>query len=321
MSTQAIFASTRGNLTAGIDTIEFNGWQNNLRLTNGEVELIITLEVGPRILSYRRLGGFNPLNVFGDQAGQTGETEWRNRGGHRLWIAPEHKVRSYHPDNGAVDWERMGELQVRLTPPTEISNGLQKQLDITLDPAGSGVTIVHRITRLGAAPCRLAAWALSVMSAGGVAVIPQPEMGQHPRDLLPNRSLVLWPYTDMSDPRWEFGRKYIRLRQDPAGTPTKIGLAHAPGWCGYLVGGVCFIKRYAWDASAMYPDNGCNFEIFSNARMLELESLSPLTQLQPNQSVEHIEQWELHDAPASLGVASEEQLHKWLEPVGNSSQF
>jgi hypothetical protein len=320
MNAETMFAPTTGSLTTGIDTITFKGWQNNLRLSNGTVELIITLDVGPRILSYKKLGGFNPLKIFDDQTGSVGEREWRNRGGHRLWIAPEHSVRTYHPDNTSVEWEPLGELRVRLTPAPESDNSLQKQIDITLDPVGTGVTIVHRVTHLAATPACFALWALTVMTAGGVAVIPQPAMGQHPRDLLPNRNLVLWPYTDLSDSRWMFGRKYLRLRQDPSGTPTKIGLAHKPGWCGYLAGGVLFIKHFAWDSAAVYPDNDCNFEIFSNGRMLELESLGPLTHLHQNQTVEHVEQWELHDGPASLGIGPEEHLHKWIQPVVNSSQ-
>jgi hypothetical protein len=157
------------------------------------------------------------------------------------------------------------------------------------------------------------------MTASGVAVVPQPELGQHPRDLLPNRNLVLWPYTDMSDPRWHFGRKYILLRQEAAAAPTKIGLTHQPGWCGYLVSGVLFLKRYSWNPSAAYPDNGCNFEMFSNGNMLELESLGPLTHLHQHQSVEHVEQWELHDGLGSLDTNSEEQLDELIMPILKNS--
>ena len=314
-----ILAPSSESLTAGIDTVAFNGWPNNLRLSNGTVELIVTLDVGPRILVYRKCGGFNPLKIFEDQSGTTGEPVWRNRGGHRLWIAPEHKVQTYIPDNASVAWEQLGELQVRLTPLPETSNGFQKQIDITVDPVGTGVTIVHRVIRLGPAPAYLAPWALTVMTAGGVAVVPQPELGQHPRDLLPNRNLVLWPYTDMSDPRWHFGRKYILLRQAAAAAPTKIGLTHQPGWCGYLVNGVLFLKRYPWNPSAVYPDNGCNFEMFSNGKMLELESLAPLTHLHQHQRVEHVEQWELHDGIGSLDTNSEEQLDELIRPILKNS--
>ncbi len=312
--------SKEGLLTAGIETVVFNGWQNNLRLCNGTVELIVTLEVGPRILVYRKCGGINPLKIFENQSGTAGEPTWRNRGGHRLWIAPEDKVKTYFPDNAPVAWERLGALHARLRPLPETTNGLQKELDISLDPVGTGVTIVHRVTRLEPSPARLAPWALTVMAPGGIAVVPHPEMGKHPQDLLPNRSLVLWPYTDMRDPRWCFGRKYLLLRQDPAGAPTKIGLAHQLGWSGYLLGGVFFLKRYPWNPSAAYPDMGCNFEVFSNGKMVELESLGPLTLLHHCQTVAHIEEWELHDTgKLSDSSASEEQIDELIRSIHGPS--
>jgi hypothetical protein len=215
-----------------------------------------------------------------------------------------------------VAWTKVGDLQVKLTSPPEATSGCQKEIEIALAPTGTHVKIIHRITRMDSTPAYLSPWALTVMAAGGTAVVPHPEMGQHPRDLLPNRNLVLWPYTDMSDPRWRFGRKYILLRQDTSGVPTKVGLAHQVGWSGYLVGGVFFLKRYPWNPEEMYPDNGCNFETFTNARMLELESLGPLTNLHPKQTVEHVEHWELHDGPTALDAADPEgQLDKYLEPI------
>ena len=309
-------ASTPKNSPVGIDVVAFNGWQNNLRLSNGTVELIVTLDVGPRILVYQKPGGVNPLKIFEDQAGAAGEQIWRSRGGHRLWVAPEDKVTTYYPDNGPVAWEKLGDLGVKLVSAPETSTGFQKELEITLDATGTGVKVLHRVTRIGSAGAYMAPWALTVMAAGGVAVIPQPELGEHPRDLLPNRTMVLWPYTDMSDPRWRFGRTYILLRQDASRGPTKIGLAHQTGWSGYLLGGVFFFKRYPWDASAIYPDNGCNFETFTNARMLELESLGPLTNLRPKQSVQHVERWELHDGPVELDAADPEaQIDRLMEPI------
>ena len=301
--------------TSGMDVVAFNGWPNNLRLCNGTVELIITLDVGPRILSYKTIGGVNPFKIYEDQAGTTGEPAWRNRGGHRLWIAPEDREITYFPDNAPVAWEHVFELGARLTPPPEHASGFQKQIDVALDPVGTGVTITHRVTRLGFTPARLAVWALTVMKPGGVAIVPHPPMGEHPRDLLPNRSLVLWPYTDMSDPRWHFRQNYLLLRQDPARGATKVGLVHQPGWCTYLVNGVLFVKRYAWNPAAVYPDCGCNFEMFSNGKMLEIESLGPVRQLNPQESVEHVERWELREGPVDLEANSNEELDALIRPI------
>jgi hypothetical protein len=40
---------------------------------------------------------------------------------------------------------------------------------------------------------------------------------------------------------------------------------------------------------------GCSFETWTNHEMLEVESLSPLTTLQPEGTLEHVEDWYLFD--------------------------
>ena len=36
-----------------MEVVEYRGWKNNLLLSNGDVELIATLDVGPRVIAYR----------------------------------------------------------------------------------------------------------------------------------------------------------------------------------------------------------------------------------------------------------------------------
>src|SRR6516225_11433579 len=43
-------AAEKGKVS--VEKVEYKGWKNNLRLSNGEAELIVTLDVGPRIISY-----------------------------------------------------------------------------------------------------------------------------------------------------------------------------------------------------------------------------------------------------------------------------
>ena len=45
------------------------------------------------------------------------------------------------------------------------------------------------------------------------------------RDFAANQNMVLWPYFDFKDPRWNFGSRYITLSTDLQRGPTKIGLA------------------------------------------------------------------------------------------------
>jgi hypothetical protein len=100
----------------------------------------------------------------------------------------------------------------------------------------------------------------------------------------------------MNDPRWEFLEKYIILRQDPnAERPQKIGLSNEQNWGAYARDGHLFVKKVEFKPGETYPDNGCNFETFTNSDMLELESLGPMARLASGSSVTHKEDWYLFD--------------------------
>ena len=150
----------------------------------------------------------------------------------------------------------------------------------------------------GATAVSLAPWSLTMMTPGGTGIHGFPPRGAHPQDLNPTNPLVMSAYTDLSDPRWRFTKKYMMLRQDPQATSAqKLGSWNQATFGAYLLGSDLFIKRYrAHGSPADYPDFGCSFETFTNAAMLELETLGPMVDLQPGAAVEHVERWSLHRA-------------------------
>ncbi len=84
------------------------------------------------------------------------------------------------------------------------------------------------------------------------------------------------------------------LRQDPKiADPQKIGLFNPNTWAAYLLGSDLFLKQIKADPARTYPDFGCSFETFTNAEFLELETLGPLTRIEPGKSAEHTERWTL----------------------------
>ncbi|MDZ4860124.1 MAG: hypothetical protein SGI88_14190 [Candidatus Hydrogenedentes bacterium] len=275
----------------------YGGWPNCIVLSNGTVEAIVITDVGPRIMRYGFIGGQNLLNEYPDMLGKTGGEDWRIYGGHRLWHAPEAKPRTYAPDNSPVKHEWDG-VTLRVTQDTEKSTGIQKQMEIALDSGSSKITILHRLTNHNEWDVKLAPWALTVMAKEGRAIYPQEPYIAHDDYLLPARPLVLWHYTDMQDPRWTWGTKYIQLRQDPASaTSQKAGFKNARGWAAYTLKGDVFIKRFTHDEDGEYVDFGCSTETFTNADMLEIETLGPLSKIgSAGGTVEHVEEWFLFKA-------------------------
>jgi hypothetical protein len=263
------------------------------RLTNGVVELHVPAAYGPRVSHYGFVDG---PNVFGDGAGAQRETAsgvWRAYGGHRLWVAPERFPQTYTIDD---DPPRVESSQRRLIahrrrdPVTELA----VTIDVELQPAGTDVVVRHVVRNDGSMPQRLAPWAISVLQPGGVALVPNAERRSAREALTPARTLALWHYTDLTDPRLHFGEAFLRVRCVPEQTtPFKIGVACERGWSAYVVGGTGFVVRAPYDGAADYPDRGSSVEIYTEGGVCELETLGPLRTLQPRESAHHVERWSL----------------------------
>lgn len=275
-----------------VTKIAYRGWPNCYQVSNGRVELVITTDVGPRLIRFG-FTGENELAEFPAHLGRTGGDEFRLYGGHRLWHAPESRDRTYYPDNLPVLLEPRAD-SVRVIQPTETTTGIQKEMEICLSPDAAQLRIAHRLRNHNLWAVELSVWAMTAMAPGGTAVIPLPPRGTHPEDLLPSSTLTLWPYTDLSDPRLTWGRTHILLRQDPnQPAPLKIGASVPDGWAAYARNDHLFLKTFQHIPGATYPDFGCSCEAFADEGMLELETLGPLTHLEPGGMVEHCECWYL----------------------------
>jgi len=279
-----------------METISYGGWSDCIRLGNGQIELVATTQVGPRIIRLAFVGGANLFKEWPDQVGKTGGDEWRIYGGHRLWHGPEAKPRSYSPDNAPVKWDWDGH-RLKLSQAVERLTGLQKEMEVELAPDAAKVTVRHRLINHNLWGITAAPWAMSVCLGPGRAIVPQEPFVSHDDEVLPPRSMTLWGYTDMQDPRYLWGTKQVQMRSDPARTTSqKIGFRNTLGWAAFVRGEEVFVKRFPFDPGATYADFGCNTEVYTSGDMLELETLGPLSTLAPGASVEHVEQWHLFRA-------------------------
>jgi hypothetical protein len=278
-----------------VEKTAYRGWPNCYRISNGTVELIVTGDVGPRIIRYGFAGGQNLFKEFDEQMGKTGEADWQARGGHRLWISPEDKVKTYAPDNRPVRIKVLAD-GVEATEPVEPLTGLEKTITIHLAATGSAVEVVHQIRNAGHSPYELAPWALTMFAQGGTGVHGFPPRGKHPVDLDATNPLVMWVYTNLADKRWGLLNKYLVLHQDPHNpVGQKLGSYNKDTWGAYLLNGDLFVKHAAATAPvSAYPDFGCSFETFTNNDFLELETLGPFGKVLPNQAITHTERWTLH---------------------------
>ena len=304
-----------------LEYIPYEGW-DAVRLTNGDAEIVVTTAIGPRIIHYGLTGGPNAFQVIPETRGQAdGSDIWQPYGGHRLWHAPEEKPRSYHPDNNAYGTPVMDRNTLSIVSPTESTTGIGKEMRVTLAASGSAVQVEHVLTNRNVWPVTLAPWALSIVANGGKVVLPQEPFVSHDDALLPARPVVLWSFTNMADPRWRWGTKYVTLTQrDDLGTPQKVGLYNAQGWGASVTDTQTFVIQIkpAPGGPAALTDMGCNFETFTKGPFQELETLGPLTTLAPGAAVSHTEYWFL--AKTTPMADTDDVLDAALLPVVREAQ-
>ena len=154
-----------------------------------------------------------------------------------------------------------------------------------------------------------------MMAPGGLALTAFPPRAGHDQVLQPTNPLVMWAYTDFTDTRWKFRKRYLLLEQDPANIyPQKVGLFNENTVCAYLLGTELFVKRATAMANTAYPDFGTSAQLFVNGEFLELETLGPLVNLFPGQAVTHVEHWSLHKNVVFQSTDDDDEIDRVLLP-------
>ncbi|WP_294476256.1 hypothetical protein [uncultured Ruminococcus sp.] len=273
---------------------EYEGYGKCVFMENDACTLAVTIEFGPRVIYFARKGRKNVM--LEDREGLftvdvEGYGTWRNRGGHRLWVAPELLPETYYPDNAPVAYKAVGDT-VTFTPPvTPFAKQLETVIKLDADKAVAEVT--QRITNVGDKEADFALWSITGLTDGGTAVIP---MCTRKSGYLPNRVMSLWDYSDINDPRFKLTNEYARIRQDKfLPSAFKAGFNVEDGFAAYAVNEQIFVKCFGDYQFVEYPDYSCNFEMYTNHKFLECEILGEKRKYQPGETTEVRETWHLLD--------------------------
>lgn len=276
-----------------------------VRINNDALSLWVTNKVGPRVIGLEISLG---QNLFAELPGAViecpGQGEFKLRGGHRLWQAPEDPKRTYLPDDDPVSVNQDVE-GVTFTQPVEPQTGIEKSLRVSLPNQGAQVIVEHQLKNCGSEPVELAAWAITQLKPGGSAILPQNRDLADSYGLLPNRQISLWPYTEANSEHIIWGDKFIFVQANMNEGALKIGFPNLMGWIGYLREDVLFIKQAEFFPEKDYYDFNSSSECYCNPSFLELETLGPKTKLEPGETLSLLETWRVFDqVDASLSEES-----------------
>jgi hypothetical protein len=183
--------------------------------------VLVTTAVGPRVLGLLGPDG-NVLAVLPGATLDGPAGAFSLIGGHRLWASPELPEVTYQPDDRPCAVAEIGG-GVRVEAPVD-GAGLVKAIEVRGE--GDGWVVDHSLRNRSAAHVRLAPWAITQLPLGGEAMLPNPPRAP---GFQADRSLVLWPYTDPSDPRIHIGADVVRIESGAGQGRLKLGAAPSEG--------------------------------------------------------------------------------------------
>lgn len=301
---------------------EYKNYGNCLEISNGKIDMLVTLDIGPRIIRFGFCGQENMMfedinreHSYEKEDMRTlyGEDKtWYLYGGHRLWISPEY-ADTYYPDNVPVAYEKIKDGAVFVCEPQAIT-GLQFTVTVEIINE-TEVKVSHYVANNSGESQDYALWTLTVLDKGGVEII---KMNDSDTELLPNRTITVWPYTNLADERLYLGRKFMSLKQVPGHKENfKLGFDLEYATAAYVNHGSMFVKKYTHYENAEYPDGGCSFETFTCKNFMECETLGELGAKPDGSVVCHVENWKLFENVKVSDPRNEEEL----EAIWNKIDF
>ncbi len=295
-----------------ITTTQFAGHEA-IRIEASRVRLMVTTSVGPRVLGLLTPDGANHLAELPEMTLDCpGSGVFHLRGGSRLWAAPEDPRFTYRPDDDPVGVEEIVDGVRLVTRPDPVSE-TSREIDIRVT-GPERFSFGYRVVNRAEHPQRLAAWAITMMKPLGRAFLPVLTEDFDEGGFQGQRNIVLWPYSRNDDPRYVIHDHALEVRSTAITDggrhgPFKIGTSMRRGWAAHYRDGLLLVKYAGHDEYREYADMGASGQVYSHGEFTELETLGPLTDLDPGDVAEHHEDWAIHlvdEAEAERLITSDE---------------
>lgn len=301
-----------------VDSYQYYG--RCLRMENDQMELLITVDVGPRIIFLAAKGGENLLynakegtridrsplykQVFGE------DEEYHFYGGHRMWLAPQRHIHTESPDNVPVAVTEV-DNGVTLTCPEARVIGFVSSMTVVMDPAKPRITVSCSFTNTHDEPKQNAAWQITQCAPGGVVFVPfsaaakprkafsEMTLEDVSQPLKPTAALIKF-IGSIDDPRIGLDDRYLTMAFDSTRYPLKLGTQNTWGFAMYANRGYMMRWDFAYDINGEYTDGGCSFETYTDAEFTEVESLGQYQTFARGETITHTETISLQPLKAPI---------------------
>jgi len=268
-----------------------DGWNDCVRMSNGLIDLVACPGIGGRVVHFSRTGKTSILLVNPEAKGKSPPRRdkpqdggiWHPWGAF-LWIAPETPASFLFNEPYTAVITKDQKL-VMTGQPVPFTN-TRKRIEIQMAEDKPKVRLDFFLTNVGTRSIRHALWCSFIVPNGGTVVAPTSAKSRfkdgyrkmHPFGLdqvfRTDRHLIL--------KRLPAFKGYMEFGADPE-----------EGWIAYHGKEDLFYKEFPVFPGREY-DGQCPIKIYSDVRFTELESLSPLYEIGPGQTVSYWETWSLY---------------------------
>jgi len=271
-----------------VSKVNSSGFESCYEIASGNKKLIVTTQVGPRIIFFGFEKDSDSNVLFVDNERKLGLWDWKVYGGHRFWVSPETRD-SYASDNKKC--EVIEENDAISFINFDEKTQLEKKLTISIEK--ENFIVKHTLTNKGEMLYYGGIWGLTCIPVEGVIFFPWVTPGDWRI-----KKIIYWEKwpgqsTNIESKQFVKGKNLFLVY--PNGETSKVGTTGYDGFIGVANKNYTFVKKYDYIQGAIYPDDNCSIEVYTSKNFCELETLSPLTTLFPNYSLEHKEKWILFD--------------------------
>lgn len=274
---------------------QYRNWSGAVFLQNDFVELVVVPSIG-RIIRFGPRGGPNLLWENPDLWGRVPpapeeRADWVNSGGDKVWPAPQERW-GWPPDpwldGSAYRTRRRSDGTVMMISPVSPRTGLRVVRVIRLDPTRPRVTIENILENHGTSPQTWSIWQ--------VTQVDEPDVVEMPRSSgMYSQGYRVFPglpqpgeYVRVEDGRVICRRSRRSAYKVGADAPRTVVSCGRSGWV--------FIMEGPKRTEGIYPDGGCNVEIFSNpdpSPYMEMEVLGPMEEIPAGGRIRLVTTWTL----------------------------
>lgn len=255
-------------------------------ISNGILNVTITIDYGPRIIKYCPQNMINPFYCdngykysYPQNLSNSSELFYLY-GGHRMWVSTENGEKSKYPDNTPVVYSPTAE-GVKFSILRDNTEGIILSLDIMLTQETTDIMVVHSVQNVSHTPKVLSVNADTALCKKGFAYSLQGNK---------DKSISLYNLSKWQDKRLYIADNYVTV--DSSGRDEfDIGIKNTEGCCGYVNDNFIFNKRYIHNSKLDYPKKEISTEIKIYNDYISLNTVSPLYIVEAGEIIRHVENW------------------------------